>query len=379
MTAQDPVWDLVIVGAGPAGSAAALSALRADPTARVLLLDAARFPRDKICGDGVAPHAFDVLSELGVDIEMLVSGTEPVTRLRMRSPGGVEAVRAFARPARVVPRLLFDDRLVQAAVAAGADLRQHRVRTVTVDTDCVVIDGRIRASTVIGADGAESVVRRRCGVPRPQEGTVALAVRGYAPAGAWPAGEQWLTMTRTHWPAYAWVFPVGNGVANVGYGELLQGRPPSRVHLEQRLHALLPDADPSALRGHRLPLSTGRPDVGHGRVLLTGDAASLINPLTGEGIYYAVLSGTLAGAASSAPDPARVYRNSLRQALGRHFRHTDLIAALGRWPSLLDLGIGAARDNQAVFDRLVEVGLAAGKLDARTAAALFSGWLRASF
>ncbi|MDT4914018.1 MAG: hypothetical protein QOC66_3146 [Pseudonocardiales bacterium] len=363
-------WDVVIVGAGPAGSAAALAALRANPAARVLLLDAAAFPRDKVCGDGIAPQALDVLEELGVDIDALVAGTEPIHTLRLVSPGGVEAARPFARPARVVTRLAFDDRLVQAAQAVGAVLQRRRVRTVTASPHGVLIDGQIGARAVIGADGAESVVRRQSGARPAPSGTVAVALRGYAPAAGWPPGEQLLTMTRSHWPAYAWAFPVGDGTVNVGYGELIRSSPPTRAQLIERLHALLPDVAALPLRGHRLPLSTGRPVVGAGRVLLAGDAASLINPLTGEGIFYAVLSGSLAGVAALDPDPARSYRAAMQSALGRHLRHTDLLARLVRRPALLDIGTAAARSNQPAFDQLTEIGLGAGTLSPRLALAL---------
>jgi geranylgeranyl reductase family protein len=369
-------WDLVIVGGGPAGSTAALSALRTKPGARVLILDAAAFPRDKVCGDGIAPHALDILRDLDVDTDALIAGTESITRLHLRSPGGATAVRPFARAAAVVPRLLFDDRLMRCALAAGAALQRHRVRTIVATPDGVVIDDKIRARTVIGADGAESIVRRQTSARPARPGTTAIALRGYASAARWPAREQLLTMTTSHWPAYAWVFPIGNGLANVGYGELLQSTVPSRVHLVERLHALLPEVEQVTLRGHRLPLSTGRPDIGQGPVLLTGDAASLINPLTGEGIYYAVLSGALAGRAAFAPEPVTAYRRAMRHALGRHLRHTDAIAFLGRWPALLDLGVGAASGSQQVFDRLVEVGLGAGLVDIRTARAVGGYWLR---
>ena len=363
-------WDLVIVGAGPAGASAAIAARQSEPRARVLLLDAASFPRDKVCGDGVAPHALDVLARLGVDSNELVAGSDPVTRLRLRSPGGSTATRLLARPAYVVPRLIFDDRLVRAATGAGAVFEQRAVRSITVLADAVLLDDQIRARTLIGADGSESIVRRLSGASRPPMGTVALALRGYASADPWPAGEQLLTMTSKHWPAYAWAFPIGNGVANVGYGELLQGAPSSRAHMMSRLHELLPDAVPGSLRGHRLPLSTGRPKLASGPVLLAGDAASLINPLTGEGIFYAVLSGSLAGAAALTPHPARTYRHALRLALGRHLRHTDALARLGHWPALLDAAISAARDAQPVFDSLVEIGLGAGLLRRRAATAV---------
>jgi flavin-dependent dehydrogenase len=170
-------------------------------------------------------------------------------------------------------------------------------------------------------------------------------------------------MATAHWPAYAWVFPVGDGTANVGYGELIRATPPTRAELTTRLHALLPDLPPVPLRGHRLPLSPGRPRLAHGRVLLVGDAASLINPLTGEGIYYAVLSGALAGAAATTPDPARSYRRSLRHRLGTHFRHTDVLARLTRRPWPVDLATAAARDDRRAFDRLLDIGLGAGTLD----------------
>jgi geranylgeranyl reductase family protein len=359
-------WDVAIVGAGPAGSAAALGALRARPDARVLLLDAAAFPRDKVCGDGIAPHALDVLADLGIGQDDLVAGCAPVTRLRLCSPSGSIAARPMARTGYVVPRAVFDERLVRAAVAAGAVLRRHTVRRLRVGPDQVELDDGSAATVVIGADGAESAVRRATvDAQPPTPGTMALAIRGYAAADPWAAGEQLLRMTATNWPAYAWVFPIGDGRANVGYGEILRDTPLTRAHLEQRLHALLPGVRPAALRAHRLPLSTGRLPVAHGRVLLAGDAAALINPLTGEGIFYAVTSGALAGAAAVGPDPAVAYPRTLHARLGRHLRHTDLAAALTRTPRMINAAVTASARDQRVFDAFVDLGLGDGRLTVR--------------
>ena len=120
MTARPPAgagtdWDLVVVGAGPAGSAAALGALRADPALRVLLLDRADFPRDKSCGDGIAPHAVDVLREVGAGD--VVDGWAPLRRLEISrgDPRDGHAVAGrMARPTWVVPRAVLDARLVDA-------------------------------------------------------------------------------------------------------------------------------------------------------------------------------------------------------------------------------------------------------------------------
>jgi geranylgeranyl reductase family protein len=362
-------FDVVVVGAGPAGSAAALAARRGG--ARVLLLDREDFPRDKPCGDGIAAEALDVLRDLGV--ADAAGGYPAVSRLRLVGPGGAAVARPLPRAAHTVPRRVFDARLVEAAVGAGAVLRRHTVREIGDDGREINVDGRFRAHVLIGADGATSVVRRAVGAAVNPAGHLAFAIRGYAPTGA--TGEQLIVTTRHRWPAYAWEFPIGDGTANVGYGEVLRGRPLSRAYLERRLREMLPGAEPTGLRGHHLPLSTRRPDPVHGRVLLAGDALSLINPFTGEGIFYAVLSGALAGAAAARNDPGS-YRPALRRRLGRHLRHSRLAALLSREPRVVDAAVRAADRDGAVFRRMVELGLADGVFDLRTIGRILGGAAR---
>lgn len=358
--------DLVIVGAGPAGSATALGALAVDPTLSVTLLDRAEFPRDKACGDGVAPHVLDLLA--GVGVTGLLDDRMPVERLRLaRASRSVE--RTMARPAYVVPRAILDARLVAAAQAAGAQLVRRRVRS---------LDDVADAAVVVGADGAHSVIRTALG-RRP--GPVALALRGYAPVPADRAGAQVIAFGTVRQPAYAWSFDCGDGRANVGYGELLHDGhpPPNRRLLLDRLEDLLPGAAAGGTgwTGHHLPLSTARWQPPTGRVLLVGDAAGLVNPMTGEGIYYAVATGIAAGRAAAeaiaAGDPASAGRRSravTRPLLARHLRHTALASRVSHLGPVLDAGLRASARDQRVFDDLVELGLARGRITASLAAGL---------
>jgi menaquinone-9 beta-reductase len=302
----------------------------------------------------------------GLGVHGVVEDHPPITHLRLVGPGGSVVSRALPRPAHTIPRRVFDERLVRAATAAGVELRRHTVRALTDTGAEVVVDGVIRAGVLIGADGAESVVRRALGRSPNPPGHLAVAIRGYAPTTN--LTEQIIITTAQRWPAYAWEFPLGDGTANVGYGEVLRGVPLSRAYLLNRLAELLPGAEPTGVRGHHLPLSTRRPPPGRGRTLLAGDALSLINPFTGEGIFYAVLSGSIAGTVAAA-GPERVadrYRTALRRRLGRHLRHSGVAAALTRRPQVVDAAVAAAARDGRVFDRMVDLGLGDGVFDART-------------
>jgi geranylgeranyl reductase family protein len=352
--AQRSAWDLVIVGAGPAGSAAALAALRAKPGARVLLLDRSPIGRDKVCGDGIAPHAVAELVALGVDA---VRPAEHVASVRLVGPGGKDAGALTTSPGYVIPRAEFDERLLRAALEAGADFQVDRVTTVAGG----IVNDRWRAPVIIGADGSNSVVRRASGQPANHGRALAIAIRGYAPT---PAGKP--TELTIRWDSqragglcYAWAFPTAHGTTNVGYGMSSAAPAHSRSHLEKRLRELLPeyDLDGVELTGHTLPLTVRRPKPAVGDVLLVGDAASLINPFTGEGIYSAIASGALAGAAAVGDAPAAAYTKALASRFARQHRQTTALYRIIDYPIVLNTVIRAAAKDRRMFDRLLEVGL----------------------
>ena len=374
---EGETWDVVVVGAGPAGSSAALGALTENPALRVLLLDRSDFPRDKSCGDGIAPHVLDALAEVGA--ADVVAGWRPLDRLEL-AHGELVVEGRMRREVHVVPRAVLDARLVERAVAAGAVLRRHRATSLT--TDPLTVSGTLRAGVVVGADGAGSFVRTAL-LGRRREPR-ALAIRGYAPTTPEVRGRQVIRYGDRSQPSYAWAFDRGDGLANVGYGELLPGEgsrrpPPTRQLLLDQLEQLIPGAAStgSDWRGHHLPLSGWRWHQPDGAVLLAGDAAGLVNPMTGEGIYYAVATGISAGRtaarslAAGRPELAGArHRHAVRGLLGTHLRHTWVASRLTRSPAVVDAGIRAAAEDGHVFDALVEIGLGAGRIDGRLAAGL---------
>ncbi|HSK97645.1 MAG TPA: FAD-dependent monooxygenase, partial [Euzebyales bacterium] len=272
------MYDLAIVGAGPAGAAAALSALTARPGASVLLLDRATFPRDKACGDAIGPQAVAMLRRLGAFAAL--DGYRPLAWFELGTGARIAVRRRLPGATYTVPRQVFDDRLVHAAVTAGAELRRWRARHVDQRTGYVAIDDDIAARVVVGADGANSRIRSVLGWPSNPPAALAIAMRGYAPAGS--VEGQRIVLDDANWPAYGWTFAIGDGRANVGWGAIRSHFTGSRTTLASQVRA---QADGAAavtdLSAHHLPLSTRRPSPALGGVLLAGDAASLINPLSG--------------------------------------------------------------------------------------------------
>jgi geranylgeranyl reductase family protein len=357
--------DLAIVGAGPAGAAAALAALQVAPRARVVMIDRSDFPRDKACGDGIAGQAVDELALLGAGDA--VAGYRPVTSLRLRGPHGASVAAPMPRRNWVVPRRVLDARLVVAAERAGARRVVHRVRRLAQRPEGVDIDGIMRAGGVVATDGANSTVRRLLGAPRNPDRHLAVAVRGYVDVDPDDEEQAIDLIGDGGWPAYHWRFPVGDGTANVGYGIYVDGMDGARSHLRARVVERWAPTEVRDLRAHRLPLSSHRPVAGRGRVLLAGDAASLINPLSGEGIFYAVLSGRLAAEALMAgPEEAVArYRRALRRRLGGHLLTTGVASRLLRSTSLVDAAVAAAGRRRRRFDELCDLALGDGTVSPR--------------
>ncbi|HEV3480219.1 MAG TPA: geranylgeranyl reductase family protein [Gaiellaceae bacterium] len=282
-------FDSVVVGAGPAGSTAAFRLARAG--ARVLLVDKARFPRDKPCGGGLTYRAlrqlpFSVASVVEEEVDVFELGLGYRRRFMRRT----------AEPLVVMTqRRRLDAFLVEQAREAGAEFR-HGAK---VELSPLIVDGeRVATKTLIGADGVNGMTARSLGL-RDHEHEVALEAN--VPYGA---------VNRTRYArravvefgivpgGYGWVFPKGDHV-NVGVGGWQEEGPRLRAHLARlcREHRIPVDAM-TDIRGYRLPLRRPGALAAHGRTALVGDAAGLVDPVSGDGIYEAFLSAKLAAAAA---------------------------------------------------------------------------------
>jgi geranylgeranyl reductase family protein len=296
------VYDVVVVGAGPAGASAARAAARAG--ARTLLLERAELPRYKTCGGGLIGVSGDVAE---IDLAPLVR--DSVTNLELTLDGRYRLRRhalGHAPMFRLINRAEFDAALTSAAVDAGAELRTGAVVTGIDDepggpgASGVTLQVRgasgVRARAVVAADGSASRLGAYVGV---QTGQVDLGLEGEFPA----QDARWAGTVLLDWGpvpgSYGWVFPKGN-VLTVGVIGPRTHSSDLRIYYAKLVARLgLSGVTPLVETGHLTRVRTPDSPLAKGSVLLAGDAAGLLEPWTREGISFALRSGRLAGEAAA--------------------------------------------------------------------------------
>lgn len=310
-------YDVAVVGAGPAGSAAAITL--AHGGMRVALLDRQTFPRTKPCGDLIGCGGIALAQSLGVNTETL-NAYAPLRGAVVLAPHTAPLVLT-ARPgtsdARVIPRHVFDTALVEAAKRAGASVHHLTVRGITRDDRGGVTgvtaerDGELftlSARVIVGADGYGSRIARAVrGAETARAGQVGVALRAYARGCDVP--ESWhghlvFAYDDATAPGYGWLMPLPDGTANIGIGTLASHETGNTAPLRDLFARLLASAP--WLKGAEIieeypprawPLALGPrsgPIVADS-VVLVGEAAALVGPMTGAGIYPALQSGIWAG------------------------------------------------------------------------------------
>jgi menaquinone-9 beta-reductase len=291
------VHDAIVVGAGPGGSATAhfLSARGLD----VALLDRATFPRDKTCGDGLTPRALRVLDTMQILPDVVSQGCR-VAAYEVVAPNGRSTRAAIPREGGlVVPRFILDELILRRAIDTGATFRskvsvsyvERAGGGVRVHTD----QGEtLEARLAIVATGAATAVLKRSAV-LPRQPQAMLAARAYFEVEHELPPVFQLSFKAAPMPGYGWVFPIGQRRANVGVGFLPhRGSPPTALAFQRFVNSLEGVRQVGPFKGYPIRVDFLRAPTFGQRTLLVGEAAGLVNPLTGEGIDYALESAQIA-------------------------------------------------------------------------------------
>ena len=359
--------EVIVVGAGPAGSVAA--SVLAQRGCQVLLLDKAEFPRDKVCGDGIGWNSIRLLSDLGLPLESSMRELHSCDTVRGVSPDGhvfegpFPHKEGYCRHGYIIPRKRFDHVLWQFALQQGASFERLRVTDPIIENGVVSgvwgkLDEKVvehRARIVIVADGAKSVTARALRSDKLHDKHCAIAMRSYfAGVHGLDSGVEF-HFNQAHLPGYAWAFPMGDGVANIGVGLRLdayrkKGKPLRQVFEgfldTPRMAGMLSNTEPiGEPRGCLLPLASQPLQRAYDGALLVGDAGAFVSPLTGGGIYNAMETGRIAAEVAlealqgndSSLAELRKFEMRWRSVLGNKLRVEAMVQRVLSWPGMLDL------------------------------------------
>ena len=343
--------DVLVVGAGPAGSAAAAWAARAGH--EVLLVDAAEFPRDKTCGDGLTPRAIAEMQALGMDAWLT---DRPRSHgIRMYGFGAAHDVRwngpNLPTWGSAAARTELDDAIRQVAVDSGAKfiggMRAQGVELGSAGQITQVVfetatgEQRINCRRVIIADGVRSQLGRVLGRVWHRNTVYGVAARAYMESAR--HDDPWITshleLRDEHQQllsGYGWIFPLGNGRVNIGVGTLATDKRPADVKLRELLQFYVDQrrdewglvGEPRWPASAMLPMGGAVSNVAGPNWMLIGDAAACVNPLNGEGIDYGLETGRLAVQLLDERDYARVWTSTLQSHYADAFSIARRLGAL---------------------------------------------------
>lgn len=382
--------DICILGAGPSGATAALHLAQAGHSC--LLLDRATFPRDKVCGDALSSKVLSELRYLGAPLAARLAGLATATKswgIDLNAPNGRCMSLPFTpgyHPATsppdgyVMKRRDFDNLLAEEVRRhPRIDFRENCevARTERTPTGWRLLDKQgqevATCQLLLVANGAQSAFVRQVAGHAPDPAHLYAGVRAYyqGVAGLSPDNFVELHFLPELLPGYLWIFPLPNGEANVGVCMLSQDTARQQLNLRETMLTLLAthpmlsrrfaQATPLApVRGWGLPLGSRRRALSGDNYLLLGDAASLIDPFTGEGISHALASGRhAAGWASQALaaqdfSASRLagYDKTVYQHLGQELRLSTFLQRLMRWPRVFNFIANRAATNPALAQTL---------------------------
>jgi geranylgeranyl reductase family protein len=374
------IYDVVICGAGPAGSVAALHLGQSGY--KVLLVDSASFPRDKVCGDVLGPAGLKLLRELHIYERVITHQAYPIHRAHLCGPFGTAVSVQFEFQSQlpeivVMPRRVLDHQLVCAAESTGVQRCTGRVCGLHFSNHDVCVRVReeriyheYRTRVVIGADGVGSMVARHMG-PLPWQHQV-VAMRGYLTGITLKPHTVEVYLFPHVWPGYAWLFPLGSDTANVGLGIDVPQYKQTQYTLHELFEQFLDHSQIKARISKKSTLCQTRawpvnlgPPVWHrlagNRCVLIGDAAGLANPMTGGGIINAMFAGKIAAEVLAEQLPQdrlsavqlQEYVRRVKKLFGRELKFSRALTRIvGISPYFAERFIQSARWTYGLFNHI---------------------------
>ncbi len=383
-------FDVVIIGAGPSGSNAAISYKKLNPDLKIALVDKAIFPRDKSCGDAFGPGVISALKRFGN--EHILEGEPEVVSTTLFGPKNIgiqnyipEVKNKEDSIVYVIPRLDLDNRILNLAKEEEVETFEgYRFSNFFINEESVSVEIEneekekyiLDAKLLVGADGANSRVRKSLNLKQNSDWNKAIAIRAYIDSPNYlEIFKERTLMFEINVSAikgYAWAFPSKGNLLNIGIGVPLSVFKKEKMDIKNLLDEFVKTLESRGVivenlrmeKSFMLPFASSRPKLAHNRAALIGDAGSMINPMSGEGIFYGMEAGFLLAnethqlineSASMLNAGITKYEKVFNKRFGKHFLSCSLARLVFQSPFMTKRLLNIASLDQHTIDFVVEL------------------------